>query len=118
MWHLLTDIVVYTNLDIHSKFELVLQEYVGQKNLDELKKDELDKLHLDWDKTNSKLIKTYPEVCLTDEVEELGIVKFIDSDKLFYVDWNVIKEAIDYLRSFNPLDDNINQIICDILSSI
>lgn len=79
-------------------------------------KIEYKKLHSDWDKTNSKIRSTYPDVILTPEVLDLDVVKFIDDDQLAYVDWNIIKSITDYMRTINPLDQDINRIIDEIMS--
>lgn len=118
VWHLLTDKLIYSRLDIARKFQAVL-EAAGkeQKNIDEIKDAEKKKLHKDWDKINARIRDTYQEVKLTEEVKELGVVKFAEGE-LFYVDWNVIKDTIDYLRTFDPLGGDMDSIIDEVLSQI
>lgn len=113
-WHLLTDAIMYAKLDIDTRFAKVL----GDKLYDEeLRWKEVEKLHLDWDKTNTLVRTTYPEVALTPEVEELDVVGF-ETGTPIYVDWNILKETIDYLRTFEPLNGDMDAIIEEILNKI
>lgn len=118
VWHLLTDAIMYARLDIDSKFQKILSENHGHLDIGEIKKREVKKLHTDWDKINAHVRDTYKEVSLPDEVKELGVVQFITEGDLFYVDWSIIKETIDYLRSFDPLNGDMESIIKNVLSSI
>ena len=112
VWHLLTDAIMYGRLNIDAKFMKVLQE------LEEVKMRERKKLHADWDKTNALVRDTYPEITLPEEVQELGVVQFIEEGDLVYVDWHILKDTIEYLRTFDPLYGNMNSIIEDVLGSI
>lgn len=118
VWHLLTDAIMYGRLDIDAKFQKVLVENQGHQDVEELKKAEVKKLHSDWDKINASVCETYPEVFLPDEVKELGVVKFITEGDLFYVEWPLLKDTINYLRMFDPLKGNMDDIIEDVLSNI
>ena len=118
VWHLITDAIMYGRLNIDAKFMKVLQENKGNPNLEEVKMNEREKLHADWDKTNALVRDTYPEVTLPDEVKELGVVQFIEEGELVYVDWHILKDTIDYLRTFNPLGGDMDSIIEDVLGSI
>lgn len=118
LWHLLTDLLMYTRLDIDTKFANFIKEHENDENLEALKKQEVKKLHADWDKTNAKVRDTYTSVTLPPEVEELGVVQFIDEGTLNYVDWEILKETIDFLRKFDPLQENVEDIIQDILNNI
>ena len=118
-WHLLTDAIMYGRLDIDARFRKVLmQKNVIKDNYEYARAHEVEVLHTDWDKTNSLVRATYPEVHLTDEVEALGVVGFIDGGNLTYVDWPLLKETIDYLRTFDPLNDDMNVIIETVLGNI
>ena len=55
---------------------------------------------------------------LVDEVKELGVVQFIEEGELVYVDWHILKDTIDYLRTFDPLGGDMDSIIEDVLGSI
>lgn len=118
VWHLITDAIVYRRLNIDAKFMKVLQENKENPNMEEVKMNERKKLHADWDKTNALVRDTYPEVTLPDEVKELGVVQFIEKRELIYVDWHILKDTIDYLRTFNPLGGDMDSIIEDVLGSI
>ncbi len=118
VWHLLTDAIIYGRLDIETKLKKVLQENQDSSGIDELYKAERKKLHDDWDKTNALVRKNYPEVTLTEEVKELGVVKFITEGELVYVDWNLLKGTIDYLRKFDPLNGDMDFIIKEVMESI
>lgn len=118
IWHLLTDLIIYTRLDIDAKFESFNQKHANDKDLVNIQKGEVKKLHSDWDRTNAKVRDTYPDVQLTPEVEELGVVQFINEGKLQYVDWELLRATIDYLRCFNPLQENFDAIIYDVINSI
>lgn len=118
VWHLLTDAIMYGRLDIDAKFQKILDENKGHPDIEELKKGEVKKLHTDWDKTNAHVRNTYPEVVLPDEVKELGVVQFITEGDLVYVDWPLLKETIDYLRTFDPLNGDMESIIENVLNSI
>ena len=90
----------------------------SQEEITELKKQEVKKLHDDWNKTNQKIKDTYLDVSITPEVEELGVVQFIEEGPLFYVDWDALKQTIDYLRSFDPLYGNMDAIIAIIMQNL
>lgn len=118
-WHLLTDAIIYGRLNIDAKFKKFLEPYQGVPNIMELKKCEAKKiLHTDWDKTNARVRDTYPNVYLTEEVKELGVVQFITEGKLVFVDWMIIKDTIDYLRTFEPLNGDMDSIIEIVMNSI
>lgn len=107
-WHLLTDTIMYAKLDIDGKFAKVL----GDKLYDEeLRWKEVEQLHSDWDRTNALVRATYPDVKLTPEVKELNVVGFDTAGELVYVDWPVLKATIDFLRTFDPLDGDMDVII-------
>lgn len=116
LWHLLTDLLIYTYLDIDTKFVNFNLEHANDKNLNDLINLEMKKLHDDWDKTNDKICKMYPDVVIPQEILELKIIKYIADDKTFYVDWNVIKPLIDFMQVFDPLNQDINKIIEDIMN--
>lgn len=117
VWHLLTDAIMYRRLDIEAKFQKVLEENQSCKNIEAFMNEEVKKLHADWDKTNALVRDTYPEVLLTDEVKELGVVQFVNEGDLTYIDWPLIKATIDYLRTFDPLNNNMESIIEKVLNS-
>ena len=99
LWHLLTDLYMYSNLDIKNK--------LVKKNIE----FELSTLHKDWDKTNSKIRDTYKEVKLPQEVIDLNVVSYIEGEDTNYINWNELKGLIDNLRKFNPLEEDIDDII-------
>lgn len=109
--HLLQDLVIYRKLDIDSKFQKVLEQYDSDVNIDSIMKAEVKKLHDDWDKTNALVRDNYPEVVLSDEVKELGVVKYINEGDLVYVDWHALKKCIEYLRTFDTLNGDMDSII-------
>ena len=116
-WHLLTDAIMYARLDIDSKFKKALEAW-GEQNQEEFINNERQKLHDDWNKTNALVRDTYKGIDLPAEVEELGVVKFIDEGELVYVDWNILKGTIDYLRTFDPINGDMDEIIEAILANI
>lgn len=101
LWHLITDRLMYSKLDLETKFQDRISEYLGEDK-SVIEKEELKKLHSDWDKTNYLIQEIYG-VKLTPEVEELGVVGYINDNNLSYVDWDVVKGIIDELRNVNPL---------------
>lgn len=116
LWHLLTDLFIYKYLDIENKLDRFAEQHREDKSIASLMEIEYEKLHSDWDKTNEKIRISYPDVILTPEVLELNVVKFINDNHLAYIDWNIIKTIIDYMRTINPLDHDINRIIDTIMS--
>lgn len=117
VWHLLTDAIIYGRLNIDAKFEKVMKENTDP-DVENFKMKEVKKLHADWDKTNARVRDEYPDIILPQEVKELGVVKFIDEGELDYVDWPLLKATIDYLRSFNPLQGDMDDIIIKVLKNI
>lgn len=117
-WHLLTDAIMYGRLNIDAKFQKFLEANQGVPNIEELQKGEVKKLHADWDKTNARVRDTYPEVSLPDEVKELGVVHFITEGELVYVDWALLKDTIEYLRTFDPMNGDMDVIIETVMNSI
>lgn len=101
LWHLLTDKIMYSKLNLEEKFNQRLSEYKGcdKSSYEHL---ELEKLHSDWDKTNYLIQERYG-VELTPEVVELNVVGFINDSNLCYIDWEIVKNVIDSLRRINPL---------------
>lgn len=118
VWHLLTDALIYNRLNIDAKFKKVILKNAGDPNLQEIKMQERQKLHTDWDKTNALVRDTYPEITLPEEIQELGVVQFIEEEDLVYVDWHILKSTIEYLRTLDPLNGNMDSIIHDVLSNI
>jgi len=120
LWHLLTDMLTYAYLEIGKRFDETVTKEIIKQNLSkenwmELRKKETSKLHADWDKTNAKIKSTYPDVIIPEEIEELKIVKFINDDSITYVDWYIIKSIIDFMRSFHPLEENIDKVIEEVI---
>ncbi len=115
LWHLITDEMVYALLDIDKKFEQVMRQTPKDVDIDELRKAETKKLHSDWDRLNACVRDRYPDVILSSEVLELGVVNFIEDKQFSYVDPFAVYKGIDYLRSFNPLeaDENIIKVILE-----
>lgn len=118
LWHLLTDLLIYKYLDIETKFNETFKKYPQDKNFIKIQKQEIKKLHDDWDKTNAIIRDEYPDVKLTKEIIELGIVKFIKNNKLNYINYDTVKYLIDYLRQYNPLNENIDNIITNIINML
>ena len=118
IWHLLTDRIMYGRLNIDAKFKDFCEVHKNDPNIDELKKAEIKKLHYDWDKTNAKIRDTYPSVILTDEVKELNVVGFIEDDNLSYVNLGIVLETIEFLRTFDPLNANMDLCIEEVLNNI
>ena len=116
LWHLLGDKLVYSWLDIEGKFDNFLEWHKNDPNLSTLMELEYKKLHNDWDKLNALIRDRYPDVILTPEVIELNTVKFISDNHLDYVDWNILKNIIDYMRGINPLEEDSEKIINEIMS--
>lgn len=118
LWHLITDLLMYSKLNIDAKFDEFMKKNIDSENFKELRKAEVAKLHDDWDKTNAKVRDIYPSVSITAEVEEFGVVKYIDNNTLYYVDWPILKNTIDYLRRFNPLEDDLDEIIEQVMKMV
>lgn len=110
LWHLITDMIVYKWLDIDVKFQSVLEQNKNHPNIDELKKSETKKLHADWDRINACIRDSYPDVIIPPEVEELGVIQYIEEGPFSYVDQRVVYRAIEYLRSFDPMKIGIKDI--------
>lgn len=109
LWHLITDKKMYEQLDLDNKFKVVLECYNGD-DIDSFKRQEVKKLHSDWDKTN-ELIKSKYGVELTPEVDELKVVGFNSDTNLSYVDWDIVRGVIDELRNINPLDCDLEDLV-------
>ncbi len=109
LWHLLTDFAMYFKLDIDSKFKTTLAKFQDDENFQFFKQQQVKRLHSDWDKTNSLVRKTYPDIILPQEVLELNVVKYIEGQP-YYVDWEILKSTIDFLRTMDPLKDPENTI--------
>lgn len=115
LWHLLTDLLIYTYLDIDKKLQEKLKNHVNENNFDEYRLQEVNTLHADWDKINYKLKTLYPHVSLTEEIKSLNVVKFLEDDKTVYIEFELIKTLIDFLRFFNPLNEDIDAYIKNII---
>lgn len=116
LWHLLEDISIYKYLTIKEKLNQASEKNKIFPNYEELMRLELDTIHKDWDKTNGIVKRTYPDVILPPEIDELGVVKIIEDDKTKYVDWNIIKPLIDYFRFINPLETDMEETISEVMS--
>lgn len=114
LWHLLTDRLLYAYLDIDSKFEKSLERYNGN-DIEEFRKVEVEKLHKDWDMINACIHERYLEIALTPEVEELGVVKYLAKGELTYVDEELVFALIKFMRSFDPLESEMDPIIEEIM---
>ena len=62
--------------------------------------------------------ETYHNISLTEEVKELGVVQFLSQGEMTYVNWTLLKETIDFLRTFDPLNGDMDVIIETVLNSI
>lgn len=109
LWHLITDKLIYKELDLDMKFRCDLDNYSGD-NIEEFKKRRKEKLHTDWDKTN-ELIRLKYKVDLTDEIRELNVVGFNKDTSLTYVDYDLICNIIDKLRRINPLNYDLDTFL-------
>ena len=108
---------MYARLDIDSKFQKALEAW-GEQNQEEFINNERQKLHDDWNKTNALVRDTYKNIKIPVEVDELGVVKFIDEGELVYVDWGILKETIDYLRTFDLINGDMDEMIEAVLGNI
>ncbi len=119
LWHLLTDLLVYSWLNIDKKFEQVILQASKDIDMNEFKKAETKKLHNDWDRLNACIRDRYTDVILPPEVTELRVVNFIEDKEFSYVDSAIVYRAIDYLRNFEQLevDEKDIQIIKGMLTS-
>ena len=116
VWHLLTDAIIYKRLGVDVKFREFTEQHKGEGNLEELRQIEVNRLHSDWDKTNSAVKNTYPDVVLPPEVVQLGEVQFAEESTFCYVDWDILKRTVDSLRSFRPLNGSMEEIIEKIMN--
>lgn len=99
LWHLLTDYYAYQTLDLFSDIDINL-------------------LHDDWDRINVYIKSFYPDVELPLEVKNLGLVRFNDDNMFNYVDPTHISEIIDYLKTFDMLNDNPDIIMDEIMNKV
>lgn len=114
-WHLLTDFVFYNFLDIDQKIKGSMKNGSKEKSLSTLKPEEVKRMiHEDWDRTNQRICDTYSDIVLPQEIEELGVVKFRQG-KVKYVDWDIMKNCIDFLRQVNPLTENMDDLLESVL---
>ena len=111
LWHLLTDLLIYSFLNIEKRFNDFAKNHQNDDNLQELLNNEYKKLHNDWDKINTIIRYTYPDVMLTPEVIELNIIQYIQNENTTYVDLNIIIYLLNYLRMFNPINQPIDYLI-------
>lgn len=109
LWHLITDKLIYKELDLDMKFRCALNNYSGD-NIEEFKKIRKENLHKDWDKTN-ELIRLKYKVDLTAEIRELNVVGFNKDAYLTYVDYDLICKVIDRLRKINPLKYDLDTFL-------
>ncbi len=115
LWHLLTDLLIYKHLNIDSIFNDLKKLHFNDDNLSELINIERDKIHSDWDKINVKLRKNYSDVVIPEEIRELEIIKYIEG-KTYYVDWNIIQKLIEFLQKFDPMKQDIDIIIEEVMN--
>ena len=115
LWHLLTDKYVLSELDVEGKLEKVMSNYCGSQNdKDKFLKREVAELEKDWGRCNSLIRDTFPTLRITPEIIEMDMIQFM-GDSPIYVDWYTLRSAIRYLRSFNPMEDNIPKVIHEVL---
>lgn len=110
IWHLLTDYIMYKRLEINQKFIESLKPFKDSPDFADFQEKVRNELHEDWNKINFKVAKAYPEIILPEEVIELDVVKYVDSGKLTYVDWAVLKSTIDFLRTFDPVNASSSEM--------
>lgn len=102
LWHLVIDYKVHKVL---KNTETLL-----------LSKEEVKQLQMDWGRVNARISDCYPCLALTPEIHQLGVVDFIYDDKpIAYIDWDALKQTIDYLRGFDPLNGDIEKIIAEVI---
>lgn len=117
-WHLLGDMLMYKRLDIDTKMKAFYDANCGREDFKELFAKEKKKLHSDWDKTNSLINATYSNSGLPEWIIELGVVNYLPAEDLQYVDWSVLKSVIDYMRSFDPISGDMEELIQTVLCEI
>ena len=76
-------------------------------------------LEEDWYKINTLLSDAYSDVQMTPEVAQLGtnLQAHAPNMELALIDWDVLIQSIDWLRSYDPLAPNIDDTIEEILSN-
>ena len=119
LWHLLTDALIKPRLDTSAKVKAHIDAQRTGNSIDVKAMQAANgMLEADWRKVNYLLLSKYPDVKVTPEVEELGtnIVQNGSAMNLQFIDWTILTAFIDFLRSFDPLGDNINETIKQILS--
>ena len=112
LWHLLTDLLIYTYLDWDTKLKLYTKYQLGTKE------QAISLLHQDWDKTNKKIQELYPNLTIPPEIAELNIIHFLPSQDLTFIDLDQIIKLINFLAQFNPIEEDINNIIPQILNKV
>ena len=119
LWHLLTDMFIHSKLALKEKLDSKMRAFEGSQDQKEFfLRKEASRMNDDWRKVNSLLLHTYPEVNLTHEIRNLDEIHFICPDTLDYIYWPDLKDYINYLRSFNPLSQDIEKIMREIQGKI
>lgn len=94
--HLYTAKKIYQALKIDQKFSEIWEEIKNLPNAKEIYRQEVEKLHNDWDVINKRYLKKY-NIVLPWEVFELDVVKFKDGETT-YVDVQILDEVVEDLR--------------------
>lgn len=112
LWHLFTDKLFYQRLNVEP---LISASISTAKDYQKAKKQEVELLHKDWDRTNAKILTLYPQIQIPPEIQELDIIRFDDEKDLKYVNASILFKTIAYLRSFDPLTGGIMDTIFQLL---
>lgn len=120
LWHLLADAVINHRLDIDQKINASSEaQKISQEDLGNFLKQATRLLEEDWYKINTLLSDAYSDVQMTPEVAQLGtnLQAHAPNMELALIDWDVLIQSIDWLRSYDPLAPNIDDTIEEILSN-
>ena len=120
LWHLLADAVINHRLDIDQKINASSEaQKISQEDLGNFLKQATRLLEEDWYKINTLLSDAYSDVQMTPEVAQLGtnLQAHAPNMELALIDWDVLIQSIDWLRSYDPLASNIDDTIEEILSN-
>lgn len=119
LWHLLTDRLINPRIDTDAKVKEFIDSHIVSADMSvTLIQESARMLATDWHKVNQLLIEKYPDVRLTPEVEFLGtnITMSVPDMSLKFIDFEVLTSCIDFLRGFDPLCNNIEDVIQQILA--
>ena len=117
-WQLLVDASMYRSLNIDTLMKIEMSAFFYQHShlllcspeIKEFKKMQALKLERDWQEANTLVCLYYPGDCIHESI--------VEKKDFRYINWKLLIQTLEFLRSVNPLFTDMNVIIHKVMTGI